>query len=94
LNKIPVLRAKENIRESTDETTHESGRKVVNVVIAGLKNDKMLSAKLFVLLCQELSAVHRTTMARVFNEDVHILWPVSVKFAEVFFLVTDVAQCV
>jgi hypothetical protein len=49
----------------------------------------MLSEKLFILSCQNISALNRTNIAQVFGETMQTLWPDVVKFGEVLFFVTD-----
>lgn len=61
------------------ETTNASRRKVANVVIGLLKNDQTLLEKLFLLSCQEMSAVNYT-ITHVFSEAVQTLWPDGMKF--------------
>ena len=56
-----------------------SGRKMVNIIILVLKDDDVLSEKFFLLACEEISVVNYTTVARVFNYAMHILWPGGVK---------------
>ena len=45
----------------------------------------------FLLSCEEISVVNHTTVARVFNDAMHILWPGGVKYDNVLLLLTDAA---
>ena len=91
INKIRKLCENENIWVSFDETSDSSGRKIVNIIIGVLKDDDVLSEKFFLLACEEISVVNHTTVARVFNDAMHILWPRGVKYDNVLLLLTDAA---
>ena len=45
----------------------------------------------FLLSCEEISVVNHTTVARVFNDAMHILWPGGVKYDNLLLLLIDAA---
>ena len=51
---------------------------------------KCCQRSFFLLACEEISVVNHTTVACVFNDAMHILWPGGVKYDNVL-LLTDAA---
>ena len=57
---------------SIDENTGQAGRKVGDVVIGVLKNDKIVSEFSFLIACKEISTANHNTFARMFNDSMHL----------------------
>ncbi|XP_068085018.1 uncharacterized protein [Anabrus simplex] len=74
---------------SVDETTDSSGRKVGNVVVDVLKNDKTACEHSYLLACKEMLAANHVTIARLFNEAMHLLWPKDITYDHVLLFLTD-----
>lgn len=74
---------------SIDETTDSSGRKVGNVVVGVLKNDKVASELSFLVKCKELPAANHVTIVRLFNETMHMIWPNGIKYDNVLLFLSD-----
>ena len=49
------------------------GRKVGNVTVGVLKNDKIVYKLSLLIDCKEMSAPNHSTVARLFNKSVHAL---------------------
>lgn len=73
MQKIRAVCENEKNWVSIDETTDSSGRKVGNVVVGVLKNDKVASELSFLVKCKELPAANHVTIVRLFNETIHMI---------------------
>lgn len=91
LRNIRAVCENEKIWVCIDETTDSTLRKLGNVVIGVLKNDKIVSERSFLIACKEMPAANHITVARLFNESMHILWPNGVKYDNVLILLSDAA---
>jgi len=66
---------------SIDETTDVTGRYVANVVI-GILNDTE-SCKIFLLHSEELEKCNHSTICKLFDRSMNLLWPKGVQHDKV-----------
>jgi len=75
-----------------DETTDCEGRYIANVIIGIL--DKNTPGKLFLLTSKELDKANYSTISKLFDQSIVLLWPAGIHHDNVLLFVTDVApQC-
>jgi hypothetical protein len=74
---------------SIDETTDCTGRYVANVVI-GILNDTE-SSNIFLLHSEELEKCNHSTICRLFDKSMNLLWPKSVQHDKVLLFISDAA---
>lgn len=90
LTKIRITVAEQKIWLSIDETTDVSGRYIANVVVGVLKVDG--PGDIFLLTCEALDRVNKSTIAILFDNSLNLLWPDGVKSDNVLLFVTDAAS--
>jgi hypothetical protein len=74
---------------SIDETTDCTGRYVANVVI-GILNDSE-SSNIFLLHSEELEKCNHSTICRLFDKSMNLLWPKGVQLDKVLLFIKDAA---
>ncbi|KAF0768301.1 DUF659 domain-containing protein [Aphis craccivora] len=75
---------------SIDETTDVTGRYVANVVI-GILNETERS-KMFLLHPEELEKCNHSTICKLFDRSMHLLWPNGVQHDKVLLFLSDAAS--
>lgn len=89
LNKIRKYIDGNKIWVSIDETTDVTGRYVANVIIGTLEENE--PGKIFLLHVEELEKVNHSTIFKLFDKSMNILWPDGVKHDDVLLFLTDAA---
>ncbi|XP_022180013.1 uncharacterized protein LOC111040403 [Myzus persicae] len=74
---------------SIDETTDSLGRFVANVIIFTLETDT--PGQTFLLNSEVLPKVNNSTIAKLFDDSMHILWPEGVLHNDVLLYLSDAA---
>ena len=74
---------------SIDETTDVTGRYVANVVI-GVLNETERN-KIFLLHSEELEKCNHSTICKLFDRSMHLLWPNGVQHDKVLLFLSDAA---
>ncbi|KAL4112216.1 hypothetical protein QTP88_016047 [Uroleucon formosanum] len=72
-----------------DETTDSLGRFVANIIIGTLKTDK--PGQTFLLNSEVLPITNNSTIAKLFDDSMHILWPEGVRHNDVLLYLSDAA---
>lgn len=72
---------------SIDETTHSLGRFVANVIIGMVVMDT--PGQTFLLNSQVLAKANSLTIAKLFDDSMHILWPEIVRYNDVLLYLSD-----
>lgn len=74
---------------SIDETTDATGRFIANVIIRTLEIDK--AGQIFLLHSEELEKTNHSTIFKLFDKAMGILWPEGVQHDNVLLFVSDAA---
>lgn len=74
---------------SIDETTDDNGRYVANVIIGTLEID--CPGKIMLLTSEVLEKVNHSTIAKLFDKSMALLWPNGDRHDDVLLLVSDAA---
>lgn len=74
---------------SIDETTDVEGRYIANVIVGTLEIDK--PGEIFLLNTEVLESVNHSTICRLFDRSMVLLWPEGVRHDDVLLFVTDAA---
>ncbi|KAL4113266.1 hypothetical protein QTP88_016925 [Uroleucon formosanum] len=74
---------------SIDETTDAEGRFIANVIIGTLTIDE--PGSIFLLNSEKLEKSNHSTIFKLFDQSLNLLWPQGVKYNEVLLFVTDAA---
>jgi len=74
---------------SIDETTDKSGRFIANVVIGTLEFDQ--PGKIFLLTTEILEKANHSTIAKLFDKSMFILWPNGIRHDDVLLFLSDAA---
>lgn len=74
---------------SIDETTDSLGRFVAHVIIGTLETDK--PGQTFLLNSEVLPKTNNSTIAKLFDDSMHILWPEGVRHNDVLLYLSDAA---
>lgn len=74
---------------SIDETTDAEGRFIANVIIGTLEADQ--PGKIFLLNTEELEKVNHSTVSKLFDKSLSLLWPDGVKHNNVLLFLSDAA---
>ncbi|KAF0759270.1 DUF659 domain-containing protein [Aphis craccivora] len=74
---------------SIDETTDAEGRFIANVIIGTLETEKF--GKIFLLNTEELEKANYSTVSKLFDKSLSILWPDGIKHDNVLLFLSDVA---
>jgi len=74
---------------SIDETTDAEGRFIANVIIGTLTVDE--PGNIFLLNSEELQKANHSTIFKLFDQSLNMLWPQGVKYDEVILFVSDAA---
>lgn len=74
---------------SVDETTDAEGRFIANVIIGTLETEQ--SGKIFLLNTEELVKVNHSTISKLFDKSLAILWPGGIKHNNVLLFLSDAA---
>lgn len=80
---------KKKIWVSVDETTDVTGRFVANIVIGTLEIDR--AGEIFLLHCEELEKTNHSTIFKLFDKAMGILWPEGVQHDNVLLFLSDAA---
>lgn len=81
---------KENIIwVSLDETTDACKRFVCNVIVGTLHENEI--SKAYLLTVEEMAATNHTTIAKVFNNAMLLLWPDGIRYENVVLFLSDAA---
>ncbi|KAE9543713.1 hypothetical protein AGLY_002109 [Aphis glycines] len=76
-------------RKITDETTDVEGRYVANVIVGTLEVDT--PGKVFLLNSDVLEKANHSTIAKLFDKSLLILWPTGIKHDMVLLFLSDAA---
>ncbi|KAL4091721.1 hypothetical protein QTP88_026369 [Uroleucon formosanum] len=71
-----------------DETTDVEGRYVVNVIIGTLELEN--AGKIFLLHTDVLEKANNSTIAKMFDKSMFILWPLGIKHDNILLFLSDV----
>lgn len=74
---------------SIDETCDVEGRYIANVVVGVLKTDSI--GNIFLLHSEQLDRTNHTTICKLFEKAMGILWPGSINYDNVLLFLTDAA---
>ncbi|KAE9536846.1 hypothetical protein AGLY_006908 [Aphis glycines] len=89
LNKIRMYVDGKKIWVSIDETTDVTGRFVANVIIGTLEEHG--PGQIFLLNVEELEKANHSTIFKLFDKSMNILWPDGVKHDDVLLFLSDAA---
>ncbi|KAL4084278.1 hypothetical protein QTP88_028103 [Uroleucon formosanum] len=74
---------------SIDQTTDSLGRFVANIIIGTLETDK--PGQTFLLNSEVLPITNNSTIEKLFDDSMHILWPEGVRHNDVLLYLSDAA---
>ncbi|KAL4119073.1 hypothetical protein QTP88_011940 [Uroleucon formosanum] len=74
---------------SIDETTDSEGRYVTNVIIGTLNTDA--PGKTYLLTTEVLEKANNSTIVKLFDHSMFVLWPNGIRYDDVLLFVTDAA---
>jgi len=89
MQKIRDYVGNKKIWVSMDETTDVEGRYVVNVIIGTLELEN--AGKIFLLHTDVLEKANNSTIAKMFDKSMFILWPLGIKHDNVLLFLSDAA---
>lgn len=89
IQKIRTYVENKNIWVSIDESTDAEGRYVANVVIGTLESNH--PGKQFLIHTDVLEKVNHTTISKLFDRALHIIWPNGIKHDNVLLFLSDAA---
>lgn len=89
MNKIRNCITGKKIWVSIDETTDSLGRYIANVVIGTLETDG--PGQTFLLNSEVLTKANHSTIAKLFDNSMHLLWPEEVRYDDVLLFLSDAA---
>lgn len=89
MDKIRVTVLDKKIWVSIDETTDSNGRYVANVIIGTLEID--CPGEIMLLTSEVLEKVNHSTIAKLFDRSMALLWPNGVQHDDVLLFVSDAA---
>ncbi|KAF0723495.1 Uncharacterized protein FWK35_00031639 [Aphis craccivora] len=89
MDKIRVTVQDKKIWVSIDETTDSNGRYVANVIIGTLEID--CPGEIMLLTSKVLEKVNHSTIAKLFDRSMALLWPNGVQHDDVLLFVSDAA---
>lgn len=89
MQKIREFISDQKIWISIDETTDAEGRFIANVIIGTSEAEK--SGKIFLLNTEELGKVNHSTVSKLFDKSLSILWPDGIKHDNVLLFLSDAA---
>ncbi|KAL4142184.1 hypothetical protein QTP88_004693 [Uroleucon formosanum] len=89
MDKIGVTVQDQKIWVSIDETTDSNGRYVANVIIGTLEID--CPGEIMLLTSEMLEKVNHSTIAKLFDRPMALLWPNGVQHDDVLLFVSDAA---
>jgi len=72
-----------------DETTDAEGRFVLNFIIGTLEIG--CPGKMILLNCEILEKAKHSTVAKMFNNSLYLLWPGGIQYDNVLLFVSDAA---
>ena len=87
LERIRVAVIGQKVWVSIDETTDVDGRHIANVVIGTLKIDS--NSRIFLLNSEQLDKLNHSTICKLFDKSMHLLWPNGVQHDDVLLFLTD-----
>jgi len=74
---------------SIDETTDSAGRYIANVIVGTLELNG--PGHVFLLNCAQLEKSNHITIAKLFDNSIHILWPEGVRHDDISLFLSDSA---
>jgi len=89
INKIRNAVTGKKIWVSIDKTTDSLGRYIANVVIGTLETDG--PGQTFLLNSEVLTKANHSTIAQLFDNSMHLLWPEKVRHDDVLLFLSDAA---
>ncbi|KAL4121178.1 hypothetical protein QTP88_013741 [Uroleucon formosanum] len=89
INKIRDFVRNKNVWVSIDETTDVEGRYVANVIIGTLEVNN--PGKIFLLNSEVLEKANHSTISKLFDRSLFILWPEGILHDNVLLFVSDAA---
>lgn len=89
INKIRNYVDGKKIWVSIDETTDVTGRYVANVIVGTLEENNY--GKQFLLHVEEMEKANHTTIFKLFDKSMNILWPEGVRHDDVLLFLSDAA---
>ncbi|XP_050531050.1 uncharacterized protein LOC126899859 [Daktulosphaira vitifoliae] len=89
IEKIKKFVDGKNVWVSIDETSDAEGRFIANVIIGTLTIDE--PGCIYLLNSEELEKVNHSSIFKLFDQSLNLLWPQGVKYDDVLLFVTDVA---
>lgn len=89
INKIRSYCENQKLWVSIDETTDSVGRYVANVIVGTLEVGN--PGKIFLLNSQILEKANHTTIAKLLDTSLHILWPQGIKHDNILLFLSDAA---
>jgi len=89
MNKIRSNIAGHKIWVSVDETTDVQGRYIANIIIGTLEIDK--PGQVYLLNSEVLEKTNHSTITKVFDRSMFLLWPDGIRHDDVMLFVSDAA---
>jgi len=89
MNKIRSYVTDKKIWVSIDETTDCEGRYIAHVVVGTLEKNE--SGKIFLLTSEQLERANFSTISKLFDKSMNLLWPNDVLHDNVLLFLTDAA---
>lgn len=87
MDKIRITVRDKKIWMSIDETTDSNGRYVANVIIGTLEID--CPGKIMLMTSEVLEKVNHSTIAKLFDRSMALLWPNGVQHDDILLFVSD-----
>lgn len=89
MNKIKKYCENKKLWVSMDETTDVEGWFIANILVGTLEVEG--PGKIFLLNLEVLEKVNHTTIAKLLNKSLHILWPQGIKYDNILLFLSDAA---
>lgn len=89
ISKIKMYCENKKLWVSIDETTDVEGRYIANVIIGTLEVEN--PGKIFLLHSEQLEKANHTTIAKLLDKSLHILWPQGIKHDNILLFLSDAA---
>ncbi|KAL4090568.1 hypothetical protein QTP88_025374 [Uroleucon formosanum] len=91
MDKIRKIISDKKIWVSIDETTDVQGRYIANVIVGTLEENN--AGNIFLLNSKELEKANYSTITKLFDRSMSILWPARIQHDNVLLFLSDAAPC-
>ncbi|XP_025198504.1 uncharacterized protein LOC112603549 [Melanaphis sacchari] len=89
MDKIRKIISDKKIWVSIDETTDVQGRYIANVIVGTLEENN--AGNIFLLNSEELEKANHSTISKLFDRSMSILWPTGIQHDNVLLFLSDAA---